>query len=107
MKQILPLSPSQVLAKRKSTNVHYQKMIESVNELLVDRYSGGHAKITQDEILIKFEAKIYPDSVPRDLIFKNGLLDFEDDFRSAGWKVVYEKPDYNGSSFPHYFEFSK
>lgn len=82
-----PLTPQEVIEKRTA----HPAVVEIVNNLLVQRFDGNEAKITQEEVV---EGLIDKGWV-RDRIFDTGILDFEPVFRNAGWIVEYDKPAYN------------
>ena len=103
-----PLSPRE--AKDKFDENHAPEVIQAINELLVERYSG-RITIKQDEIIEKAHAILKKNggtesmSVYRKRLFEKHKLDIEDVYRKAGWSVVYDKPGYN-EGYSAFFEFS-
>ncbi len=85
------------LAKRKAFTIP-DKMIEIVNELLVENYRHGSKVITilQNEIRERWN---------NDETWCTKNLDFEPLFEQEGYKVVYDKPSY-GESYPASFTFT-
>lgn len=69
-----------------------KEVFQSVNELLAEKYTAGSARILQNEIITRLMSKM---DITRAEIFNRGLLNFEEVYRDYGWKVVYDKPDYN------------
>lgn len=88
---IKPLSPSEILVEQKNSIPDF--VIESVNALLKQHVSMGHATIRQDDIIAEI-IKHYP-STSRQMIFNNGWLNFESLYEDAGWEVSYDRPGYN------------
>jgi hypothetical protein len=78
-------------------------VIEAVNELLSKEFDGKRALLKQNKVLVAISEKM---NVPRDTVFANKWLDFEDVYRQAGWLVTYDKPAYN-ETYEATFEFRK
>lgn len=72
-------------------------IISTVNELIVKNWDGGYATISQAEIISQYLG---------DDPFDYSWLDFESIFGGAGWKVVYNRPNYN-ETYGAYFVFTK
>jgi len=99
-----PVSPSQVDFSVPTF------VIEAVNELIEKhKVSGGKSFTIKQEEILKLVIKKAKDSgekkVTKKVVFDKKWLDFEDTFRSYGWGVKYNSPDYTENSFPPYFEF--
>ena len=95
-----PITPDEVAANKR--NVIPQAVFDIVDRLLTEKFSNGRATIKQEEIVTALVAKGYN----RNEIFDRHWLDFEEVYRSAGWKVEYDKPGYN-ESYDAFFVFTK
>ena len=95
--RIAPITPEQARTE------HYipDEITQIVNDLLAERAGSGTITIKQNEIVERAEAL----GLNRRTIYDNRWLDFEDRYRSAGWKVDYDKPGFN-EDYDAYFEFS-
>ena len=71
-------------------------IIKAVNDLLVEKYDKNvhRAIIKQSEILDKVVGDPDCGMLTRESVFRNKYLDFEDEYRTIGWKVTYNKPAY-------------
>lgn len=83
------LTPAEV----KASPIAHPAMIEVVNELLRKYFDGHQAVIRQEEIKEMFIKRTPEYDSHR--MFAEKLMDIEQFYRAAGWKVVYEKPGYN------------
>lgn len=82
-------------------------IIEAVNKLIQDKWTGDEAIVKQDEILKLVCSSDPDDDKPsRKTVFDKHWLDIEDTYRAAGWSVYYDQPAYNESYEP-YFVFKK
>ena len=98
---VQPISPSKVHHKIPDA------IIEAVNKLIQQKWSGKSAVIKQEEILAIVSSEDPNDARPSvQTIFDRHYLDFEPLYRDAGWNVEYHKPDYT-ESFKPYFVFTK
>lgn len=68
------------------------EVIVAFNELIAESRGGV---VLQEAAITRIMSKM-PD-VTRHQMFEKGWLDVEDVYRSAGWKVTYDKPGYNES----------
>lgn len=75
------------------------QVILAVNKLLIKEFCGSFPIILQQCDII---AEL---TISKTDLFKNHWLDFENHYRQAGWKVVYDKPAYNENYEPT-FSFS-
>jgi len=100
MADVKPITPKEV--QEVKLNIH-PDIIEIVNDLVSKKFRNGEAVVLQKDIISAF-MKRNP-SFSKDLLFDEGHMDFEPVYRKAGWKVEYEKPDYNGSGEAN-FKFS-
>ena len=94
---VKPISPEE--AKHAKQDVIPQAVIAVVNKLLKERFNGRSARLMQAEVLHEALACMRADgaSVSEDDFFDRHWLDFEQLYRDAGWKVVYDQPAYNES----------
>lgn len=85
-----PISPSDVKLRIPDF------IIEAVNQLIMEKWTGDEAIILQDDILdIVSSDDPDDDKVSRQEVFDRHWLDFEDLYREKGWDVEYDKPAYN------------
>lgn len=93
----------------------YRKVIpefifETVNELLFDKWNGEKAIILQEDIISSIKRPSEYEDLSKndfeDKIYARHWLDFEESYRSKGWRVKYYKPSYN-ENFRPYFEFKE
>ncbi len=84
-----PIRPDEVSGKHQSTIPNI--VIETFNEMIVKNFSGGGARIIQDDILAVLASK----GLSSADIFNNRWLDVEDLYRKNGWRVEYDKPGFN------------
>jgi len=104
---VKPISPDEAYKERVFSIP--DEIIETVNQLLIKNVSkGGHATILQKDIESLALGKFLANGkvVSASSMYENGWLDFEDQFRAAGWKVEYDRPGY-GDSYDANFKFSK
>jgi hypothetical protein len=95
MGKVKPIKPEQM------NDIIPDWVIEGANKCIVDHYSKGESQFTQNE-LIKYILEEMPPEVSkqhdvqtkRQMLFDYHLLDIEDTYREAGWKVEYDKPAY-------------
>ena len=66
-----------------------QEVLDVFDELIVENWCDGEAVVGQDEIVKRLAERL---KMPRQEIFDRHLLDVEDVYRRAGWKVEYDKP---------------
>ena len=82
-------------------------IIEAVNNLIKENWDGKSAIIKQDDIMKVISSDDPEDSRPsRQKVFEHRWLDIEPIYRQVGWKVLYDKPDYN-EDYDAYFKFTK
>lgn len=79
-----------------------EEVLEVWNELIVKNLSGSSSTILQKDAAAAIAQKM---NVASDYVYESGWLDIEKIYRSAGWKVVYDKPGYN-ESYHARFEFT-
>ena len=96
-----PITPDQVAQAKKDALP--DEVIQEVNRLIGKNWSGHSATIKQDEIVAAVASRL---DVPRQKVFDELWLNFEDVYRKVGWEVKYDKPAYN-ESYPATFEFRR
>ena len=85
-------------------------IIEAVNGLIQQNWTGEQAKVTQNEILniVSVREKDpdldIDDKPTRDEVFSHHWLDIEDLYRAKGWDVKYDQPAYY-ETYDAYFVF--
>lgn len=94
---IVPIKPSEIgQAKLKFIP---PEVIESFNELISINYTDGRAVVKQDEVV-----KLIGQKLSSETSFNYNMLNVEESFRAAGWKVRYDTPGYN-EDYEAFFEF--
>jgi len=96
-----PITPQEVVKAKKDASP--DEVIQVVNRLIGKNWNGHSATIKQDDIVADLASRL---DVPRQKVFDELWLEFEDLYRKAGWKVTYDKPGYN-ETYPATFEFRK
>lgn len=108
MSQVQPITPDEVVAAK--PNVIPDGVFMAFNELITEKFNGRVAIIRQDEVIERILAESKPMgmdvSEARRAIFKRGWLNVEEVYREAGWRVTYDKPDYN-ETYEATYEFRK
>jgi len=89
-----PLSPSEAFDLKQK--VIPDKVIDIINEMILENFNGGIATLQQAELVRRMKARLED--------FQERWLDFEDVYRKQGWKVTYDKPGYN-ETYPAIFVF--
>lgn len=96
-----PIKPDEVVALKCAT--FPKEVFEAFNELIVAKYDDNNRfAITQDDVVALMIAK----GLKREEIFRNGWLNIERVYRSAGWEVQYDKPAI-GETYDAMFIFNK
>lgn len=93
-----PIKPSEVKSIKPS------EVVETFNELIQKYWNGEEAVIKQREAVDIICEKM---NCNEKHLLDNKLLDIEQLYRDAGWRVEYHKPGYNENPFPNYFKFTK
>ena len=97
--RVSPLKAKEV-AKSKAKNIP-DAIYEAINQLITEDFNGHSATVMQKEVVKLLKKK----GLNIDEVFRRGWLDVEDAYRSAGWKVEYDKPAYC-ETYEAYFVFS-
>lgn len=90
-REIKPIGPEQ--AEQLRMEQFPGEVLEVFNALIAKNMVRGRAVIRQDDAVRALVAR----GMNEGKIFQDGLLDVEDMYRQAGWKVTYDKPGYNES----------
>lgn len=90
---IKPITPAQVIKNRIS--VIPEIVIESFNELLLEKWDGKCAIILQSDIIERIISK--DASITRQLIYDKKWLDIEPIFMKVGWLVSYDSSAWDES----------
>jgi len=96
-----PITPKEVQDLKNAT--FPDEVIEVFNELIVENWDGHSATIKQDVAAGRIAKRM---KITRAKVFDRSLLDIEDVFQKAGWKVDYDKPGYN-ETYDAFFRFTK
>lgn len=94
--KVKPIGPKGLIKKRK--NGIPNEVFEVFNELIAKKFNGESAVVYQDEVMKLLVAK----GLKREEVFEQHWLDVEDNYRSAGWDVEYDKPAYNETYEAHF-----
>jgi hypothetical protein len=78
------------------------KIIETWNQIIIEKCKDGHAVIHQNDIARRLAAAM---DITTNKVYETGWLDIENFYRKAGWKVEYDRPGYN-ETYPATYEFS-
>jgi hypothetical protein len=84
-----PMKPSEV-AKAKQRKLP-SAVIAVFDELIAESWHDGEAVVGQNEAVKRIAERL---KIPRQEVFDRDLLDVEEVYRKAGWKVEYDKPGY-------------
>ena len=69
-------------------------VIETWNELIAEKFSGGAATFTANELVNRICENMMCDT---QTVFDKGWLNLEPLFEKAGWSVKYDKPGFDES----------
>lgn len=103
------LTPDQALKKSKEIKEKAAwipaVVFEAFDELILKTIDeDGYAKFTVKEVVKVIRSK---KGAPRkDTLFNNKMLDVEDFYRKAGWKVTFDKAHYT-ENYDDFFVFEK
>lgn len=103
-RRVKPMSPDEITDTKE--DLIPDEVIESFNEMIVEKWDGTKSFFRQKEIVSKIKKKMGLHSSSKK-IFENNWLDVEKIYEELGWVVRYESPDRGTSSFEEYFKFSK
>ena len=91
------------IARKLKERVFPDFIIQAFNECIQESKIKHSKRVEQERVLEKI-MELNKD-ITLSQIFDEHLLDVEDFYRDAGWKVVFYKPAYN-EDWKAYFEFS-
>ena len=80
-----PLSPDEV-----KNSGFPDSIIKIVNDAIKKNFKRGKAILYQDSLAVTMSCFL---GISRDIVFKNGYMDFEQLYRDQGWIVEYYSPD--------------
>ena len=98
--KVRPIGPDEVESQKEMD--FPDAVFESFNELIAQQFTSGSATIKQEDVVALMVEK----GLNHGEIFDKGWLNVEEVYRSAGWKVSYDKPGYN-ESYPATFTFRR
>jgi len=110
-----PIKPQDIKRDPKARRIP-EAVFVAFNELLVEKWDGREARITLIEALklaVEKMNRYFADSagepqiVSEAVLMNNRWMDVEDDYRKAGWSVVYEQPIRGEDDFGAYYVFTK
>ncbi len=98
---VTPIKPPEVLEYRKK--IVPAEVIKIVNHLIAEKWEHNtrSALVYQDDIINDITSTL---GISRNEVFSSGYLNFEDVYKDAGWRVLYDSPGYN-ESYRAYFKF--
>lgn len=92
-----PIKPKEVQGK-KNANI-LEEVFEVINEMIAEDWNGRSATVNQIEAGKRVAKAL---DITTSEVYKRKLLDIEDAYRKAGWKVEFDKPGYNETYDPHF-----
>lgn len=88
-----PLSPNEIDAKKAIPDF----VMQAANELLAQNWDGKQAILLLNDLVVRALNKKPPsDTRTRAQLYDQHAFDIEPVYRHAGWRVTFEKPDFNG-----------
>jgi hypothetical protein len=96
-----PIRPDEV--RSRVAHAIPEAVFESFNDLIALHWDGRRATVKQNEVVDLITKRT---SAGRQEIFDRHWLDVEEAYRSAGWKVEYDKPAYC-ETYEAFFVFSR
>lgn len=97
---VKPITPAEVLEQG---TLIPDDVFEIVNALLVEMITPAKEVVIETNALAKLVAERM--NISRNEVFEKNMLDFEDDYKKAGWTVKHESPD-RGEDFKSFFRFT-
>lgn len=97
-----PIKPSEVAAKKLESIP--TEIIDAFNELIAENWKEGSKSscFKKKEVITLIRSKL---DISENDIYARSYLDIESVFKSAGWKVAYDKPGYN-ENYDGFYTFS-
>jgi hypothetical protein len=93
---VKPIRPDEISGKKEQS--FPDAVLQSFNELIVEKYSHGQASFTLEDVIKLMVKK----GLKRKDIFDKGYLDVEPVYEAQGWKVVFDNPGYNETYSANY-----
>lgn len=98
--KVQPIKPGEI-AKAKQDFIP-DEVLSTFNRLIAENYSDGSATVKQCDVV---DWLTRDGRFRRTDLFDRGWLNVEEIYRSAGWKVEYDKPGYN-ETYQAYYVFT-
>lgn len=100
---IKPVSPDNI----NKNKIIPDFVVAAANELIQKHWNGNRAQFTLEALVkLALEKKPEEDTHTKESLFGEHAFDIEPLFRSAGWRVEFDKPGYC-ESYDAFFFFSK
>lgn len=96
-----PIEPNEV--QNKKDEQLPEEVFIVFNDIIIENWDGHSATVMQDEVAKRIAKAL---KITTTQVYNRNLLDVENAYTKAGWKVEYDKPGYNEDYRP-YFIFSK
>jgi len=91
-----PIKPEDIVKVKGIVKVKYEflsdKVIETFNELIVEKWDGSCAVIKEKDIMARIKKKFKPKKINNTIMSNKDWPDIEDTFEKAGWSVYYDNP---------------
>jgi hypothetical protein len=102
--EVKPITPEEVESAKISAIP--PEVIEVFNALIVERWEGSSATVFQKDAVERIASKL---NLTTGQVYEKSLLEIENVYCAAGWRVYYDKPAFNEDYDPYdpYFVFSK
>ena len=101
---VKPITPAEVVSAK--SEAIPDAVFEVFNQAIAESWDGSVAVVSQNEVALRIVKAM---QIPMSDVYVKGYLNIEDIYREAGWRVKYNKPDFNECTegFSATFEFSK
>lgn len=101
-----PIKPKDVAARKEA--VIPEPVFDAWNEAIAKAWNGHDATVKESVVvdLIVAHMEKAGTKLSRTEVYEQHLLDVEEAYRKAGWRVAYDKPAYN-ESYPATYKFTK
>jgi hypothetical protein len=88
IQQVKPIRPQDIASKK--LDIIPSIVFESFNELIVENFTDGYAKVKQPELINRIKSKMCETD-----IFNIRWLNIELAYSEMGWNVSYDKAGFN------------
>ena len=95
---VKPITPIEAIDRKNVPD----GVIESFNELIIEKISQGTAEILQEDIIERIISKGLATKENRKDILTKRWLDVENIYKKEGWTVTYDRPAYDESYEPSF-----